>query len=153
MNNSQSYSLKVWLTTSILSPLLYSYNFHNQNYTLHSKGDIIGYILVSILFFAGVASPSCLIFVWLNKFIIRLSQNIFISKFIINLLGLILGTLPIMMIFTSLNYYNDLLSNIIIPYILVFTISIWLFTIEKEKIINLPKSRIDILDDDLDFNK
>lgn len=100
MKQAIIYSLKVWLTAVLLSPLLSVILF--EPFDDHNSTDIKGalfFILLSIPYGLVLSIPSWLL-LWISVWLVnRLSTSSIKKKWMLSIIGLVLSLLPFYLIF------------------------------------------------------
>jgi hypothetical protein len=101
MKQTVLFSLKVWLTSVIISPALYLFY---DAFRVHSKTNFeggIGFILFSILYGLILSSLSWLI-LWLSTFsLLQLNYSTLVNKIWLSIIGTGLTILPFLLLFGS----------------------------------------------------
>ncbi len=153
MNNFLPYSIKVWLFTAIAGPIFSTAYFFSQTYINHNIVNLLFKILFTMLFAFGCSVPFCAVFAGINKYLFKMQQNIKITKAIANVVGLLLGILPLTLIKKHMNFFYLDTYDLVLIYAACFTIAIWSFRIVQEVVVEKPKFREDVLDDDFNFGE
>jgi hypothetical protein len=101
MKQTILFSLKVWLTSVIVSPALYLFY---DAFRVHSKTNFeggLGFLLLSILYGIIISLPSWII-LWFSTFsLFQLNYSTLVNKIWLSIIGTGLTILPFLLLFGS----------------------------------------------------
>ncbi|MGF7039102.1 hypothetical protein M2273_002354 [Mucilaginibacter lappiensis] len=130
-----NYCLKVWLTSVVVSPILYILIevIINSGY-FESIPSEIAFILFSILYGLILSIPSCLLLLGSLYVLNRMNLSISTSKIWLSITGIILTLIPFVIMYHS---YDIERRPAIIPwaisYCLVIVAEIWFYKLKLVK--------------------
>jgi hypothetical protein len=134
MNKVLSYSLKVWLTTIVLCPVLSILTLLIQAVNLHEAANVVMLLVgspFSMLLIGVLTIPSAVLFYISSKYLLKWGVKTFFAKIILSLLGLLLTCLTIS-VFGNFRFTLNYVF-VILPYLISIFISIWIYRLESSK--------------------
>ena len=137
------YSLKVWLTSVVLSPMLF---LLIDSFTKHSQTNLeggIGFILFSILYGLIISLLSWLL-LWLScYYLLRLSITQLTFKLILSFISSVLTALPFLLLFSRDDGFPDAFTIIwTLSYSIVIIGGVWFYRV-KPDLINSNFQKVD----------
>jgi hypothetical protein len=132
VNQALSYSIKVWLTTIVFSPILSTLTILIDARNFHDVINISMLLLglpLTILLIGVITIPSAIVFYFSSLYLLKKDVTSFSAKIILSIIGFLLTCLSIN-IFGDFKFTSAYLF-IISPYLLVIMISIWIHRFKK----------------------
>jgi len=156
VNNYESYSIKIWLTSCFLPPLLFFlYIISMEGLGLSSFFAIIPFYFLACILTVVASIIPFLIFRFLNKHLYLKIIDPIQLKITINLQALFWGLLPFLFFLSEKSnlIFDDDILYLIILYAVIISGAVWQFKIVREQQIIKVNLQEDILDDDFNFEK
>jgi hypothetical protein len=126
------YSLKVWLTSVVLSPMLC---LLIDSFTKHSQTNLeggIGFILFSILYGLILSALSWLLLWGFSYLLLQFSITTVTRKVILSFISSFLTIIPFLLLFSRDDGFPDAFTIIwTLSYAVVIVIGVWYYKIES----------------------